>query len=211
MKKLKEYKEFEEFLNDFKNFNEKAKYFKIDMKGNVFIKAPSYILEYGYMYIVKKFEEVEELFSTEDIYLKKEKQVKRHSNMSLEKLKESFFRAIFNRDFIHSLSLANELIRRDKKIFFEILYLNAKLSDDENRLVKVYLFEKIIEDIGINIPMLRNLIVYICSSKEGYGNKKKIDKLYAYIFKIKFGEDLKVNVKKMNKNNEIILRFLEEK
>ncbi|CAM3134506.1 hypothetical protein [Streptobacillus ratti] len=210
MGKLKSYNEFDEFLNDFKNFNEKAKYFKIDMESNILIKEPSYILEYGYMYF-KGFTYVDEVFNLEDIYLRKEKKIKRHSSIDLGRLKESFFRAIFNRDEVHSLSLANELIRRDNKAFFDILYINAKLSDDENRLIKVYLFEKIFEDIGISIPFLRNLIGYICKSKEGYGNKKAVDKLYSYIFEVKFNEKIEINVNEMSENNATILKFLEEK
>ncbi|WP_064612500.1 hypothetical protein [Streptobacillus moniliformis] len=210
MRKLNEYNGFDEFLDDFKNFNEKSKYFKIDMNANILIKEPSYILEYGYMYYVKGFKDVNNVFDLKDIYLRKEKKIKRHSSIEKEKLKESFFRAIFNRDEIHSLSLSNELIRRDSKMFFDILYLNAKLSDDANRLIKIYLFEKIFEDIGLSIPFLRNLIGYICKSKEGYGNKKEVDKLYSYILKNRFNEEIEVNVNKMNENNTIILRFLEE-
>ncbi|WP_066899799.1 hypothetical protein [Streptobacillus notomytis] len=210
MVKLNKYSGFEEFLNDFKNFNEKAKYFKIDMEANILIKEPSYILEYGYMYHVKGFTKVDEIFSLKDIYLRKEKKIKRHSSIEIRKVEESFFRAIFNRDEVHALSLANELIRREPISFFNILYLNARLSDDENRLIKVYLFEKIFSDIGVSIPFLRNLIGYVCKSKEGYGNEKKIDRLYAHIFKIKFNEKIEINVDEISDDNRIILKFLEE-
>ncbi|NYV27501.1 hypothetical protein HP397_01490 [Streptobacillus felis] len=211
MRKLCEYKDFESFLDEFKNYNEKPKYFKIDMEGNITTKEPSYILEYGYMYLFKEFKDVEKVFEDKDIFLKKEKKVSRHSNVEIPKLKESFFRAIFNRDEVHSLSLANELIRRDTSSFFDIIYLNSKLSDDENRLIKAYLFEKIYLEIGLTIPLLRNLIGYFCKSKEGYGNKKKVDELYSYIYRVKFNEEIKVNVKKMSENKKIILKFLEEK
>lgn len=73
MRKLNEYNGFDEFLDDFKNFNEKSKYFKIDMNANILIKEPSYILEYGYMYYVKGFKDVNNVFDLKDIYLRKEK------------------------------------------------------------------------------------------------------------------------------------------
>lgn len=208
MKDLNLYTNYEEFLKDFSSFNEKAKYFKVLKSGDINILDPSYIFEIGYMYINKKFNEALELWNLDGIIVNKEKKIKRHSCLNINELEDKFFRALFNRDSVHILSLGNELIRRDNKKFFDILYLNSKISDDNNRLIKLYLFEKIYNDIGLNESILKNLLRYFTTSLEGYGNKKSIDELYSYIYEIKFGISLKINKTKKNKTNEIILKFL---
>lgn len=208
MKSLKEQNNYDEFLQEYSLFNEKSKYFKISKDGNISILAPSYILEIGYMYIVKKFKKAEKLWNVEDIVVKKYKKLKRHSCLDIDELEDKFFRTIINRDSVHVLGLGNELIRRDDKKFFDILYLNAKISNDNNRLIKLYLFEKIYKEIGLNDALLTNILRYFTTSQEGYGVKTSVDALYSYIYEKKFGEILDINCNKKNDINDIILEFL---
>lgn len=206
MREIKDIENFNDFIEEYKLYNEKIKYFKIDFEGNIKISAPSYILEFGYIYF-KGYKEILKYIDFKDIYVKKDKKIERCSSLDIEILKERFFRAIFNRDDVHSLKLANEIIRRNDKLFFEIIYLNAKLSLDNNRLIKVYLFEKIYNENGLILPLLSNLINYITKSKEGYSNEKKYDKLYSYIYNLKFKDKIEFENEKFDSeiNKEIYL------
>lgn len=208
MKKIEEYTNYDDFLNDYRNYNEKQKYYSINKKGEVLESLPSYILEIGYMYINKKFSKIIEILNFEKIYVKKEKKISRMSNCDLDKLEDRFFRALFNRDSIHIIRLGNELIRRDKDKFFDIMYINSKISVDSNRLIKLYLFELIYKDLGLKEELLVNLLNYFTKSKEGYLNYKEVDELYKYIYEIKFNEKIEINKSEMIKENQYIYEFL---
>lgn len=204
MKSIEEYDSLEEYILDFCDFNQKNKYYKITRNGDILIKTPSYILELAYIYF-KGYKKSKEFFDFEDIVKLKTKKISRHSSLEILKVEDRFFRALFNRDGVHALSLGNELLLRDSKKFFDIAYLNAKLSKDSNRLIKLYLFEIIFNDLGLIYPIYSNLISYITSSIEGYGEYEEVDDLVNHIHSIKFKEKLDIT-----KNIEGINKFLLE-
>ena len=204
MKSIEEYDSLEEYILDFCDFNQKNKYYKITRNGDILIKTPSYILELAYIY-VKGYKKSKECFDWEDIVKLKTKKISRHSSLEILKVEDRFFRALFNRDGVHALSLGNELLLRDSQRFFDIVYLNAKLSRDPNRLIKIYLFEMIFNDLGLIYPIYSNLISYITSSIEGYGEYEEVDDLVNHIYSIKFKEKLDIT-----KNIEGINKFLLE-
>ena len=204
MKSIEEYGSLEEYILDFCDFNQKNKYYKITRNGDILIKTPSYILELAYIYF-KGYKKSKEFFDFEDIVKLKTKKISRHSSLEILKVEDRFFRALFNRDGVHALSLGNELLLRDSKKFFDIAYLNAKLSKDSNRLIKLYLFEIIFNDLGLIYPIYSNLISYITSSIEGYGEYEEVDDLVNHIYSIKFKEKLDIT-----KNIEGINKFLLE-
>lgn len=203
---LKKYENFDDFLLNYEKYNEKNRYFKITRDAKIIIEKPSYVLEFAYMYILKNFEKILEVFNFNNIVIKKRIKLKRHSSLNIEILEDRFFRALFNRDMVHILSLGNELLRRNENIFFDIMYMNAKLSNDENRLIKLYLFEYIYKEIGLKEPLLINLLRYFTSSLEGYNSDKKVDELYSYIYEVKFFEKKNIN-KELDLENKYILDF----
>lgn len=200
MKSIEEYGKLEEYILDFSDFNQKNKYFKITRDGEIIIKSPSYILELAYIYF-KGNKKSKEFLNFEDIVKLKVKKISRHSSIEISKIEDRFFRALFNRDGVHTLSLGNELLLRDSKRFFDIAYMNAKLSKDSNRLIKLYLFELIFNDLGLIYPIYSNLISYFTNSIEGYGDYDYVDELVRYLYQIKFEESLEVNqnLKDINK------------
>lgn len=206
MKSIEEYDSLEEYILDFCDFNQKNKYYKITRNGDILIKTPSYILELAYIYF-KGYKKSKEFFDFEDIVKLKTKKISRHSSLEILKVEDRFFRALFNRDGVHALSLGNELLLRDSKKFFDIAYLNAKLSKDSNRLIKLYLFEIIFNDLGLIYPIYSNLISYITSSIEGYGEYEEVDDLVNHIHSIKFKEKLK-NTKDIEGINKFLLEVL---
>ena len=206
MKSIEEYGSLEEYILDFCNFNQKNKYYKITRNGDILIKTPSYILELAYIYF-KGYKKSKEFFNFEDIVKLKTKKISRHSSLEILEVEDRFFRALFNRDGVHALSLGNELLLRDSQRFFDIVYLNAKLSRDPNRLIKIYLFEMIFNDLGLIYSIYSNLISYITNSMEGYGDYEYVDDLVAYIYNIKFKEKLK-NTKDIEGLNKFLLEVL---
>ena len=187
MKSIEEYSKLEEYILDFSDFNQKNKYFKITRDGEIIIKSPSYILELAYIYF-KGNKKSKEFLNFEDIVKLKVKKISRYSSIEISKIEDRFFRALFNRDGVHTLSLG-------------IAYMNAKLSKDSNRLIKLYLFELIFNDLGLIYPIYSNLISYFTNSIEGYGDYDCVDELVRYLYQIKFEESLEVNqnLKDINK------------
>lgn len=160
------------------------------------------------------------------VVIEKEKKIKRQANLSLDELKDRLFRGLVNRDKYHVVNIANELMLRDKEALFDILYKLAFLSLDENKLIKTYLLEYMVESIGYKDYILKNVIMYFVKSCANYINlnnknikeflENNVTKLYEYVYKknINRVESYKIevlNIKsniKMSDEKEIILKHL---
>lgn len=195
-----------DFINEYKNFNEKSKYYKIQRNGNIIISKPSYVFEIQFLK-EKKIISNEYKIDFNEVINFKDKKINRHSNLKIDILEDRLFRLLINKDSNHALSYANELARRDRKKFLELIYLISKISNDQYMLIKCYFYEIITSEIGFNIYLLRNLINYITKSNPGYGNLKKVDKLYSSIYELKFNEKIDENIE-MIEEHEIMFKYL---
>ena len=164
-----------------KTIIEKRKYFILDKNFKIVRKEPSFILEMAYIYCEneKKDEKVLENIKSEfeNTFLEKEKNVKRQSKIEAKKLEDSFIRSLFNRESIHALKLGNEMFYKNKKKFFEILYNFSFVSADENKFIKTFFAEKMVEKIVLengekysNIrffveEILKNILNYFTKSQ----------------------------------------------
>ena len=176
-----EIKSFSQFILEHKNRFEKRKYFILDKNFKIVRKEPSFILEMAYIYCEneKKDEKVLENIKSEfkNTFLEKEKNVKRQSKIEAKKLEDSFIRSLFNRESIHALKLGNEMFYKNKKKFFEILYNFSFVSADENKFIKTFFAEKMVEKIVLengekysNIrffveEILKNILNYFTKSQ----------------------------------------------
>ena len=99
-----------------------------------------------------KDEEIEKILEKEfsETYKEKEKRIDRMSKIEFSKLKDSYRRALINASAEHSVKLGNELMYRDKKVFFEIMYNFALVSCDCNNLIKAYFAEKMLNETDKN-------------------------------------------------------------
>ena len=136
---------YEEFLELFAGNFEKRKYFKINMNLETVEKEPSWVLELAFLYYETKNDEIIKLINEnfEECFKDKVKKIDRLSKYSIEEVKEKFWRALMNKDGIHTVRLGNELILRDEKVFFELTYKYSFISSDINKLIKTYFFEVI--------------------------------------------------------------------
>lgn len=155
-----EIKSFSQFILEHKNHFEKRKYFILDKNFKIVRKEPSFILEMAYIYCENEKREKKELKEQkkekileniksefEKTFLEKEKKIKRQSKIEVKKLEDSFTRSLFNRESNHALKLGNEMFYKNKKKFFEILYNFSFISADENKFIKTFFVEKMIEKI----------------------------------------------------------------
>lgn len=200
------------------NFNNKPTYYRVKRNKAVEYIEPSFVFELLY------FNEIELLQDElKSCYIEKEKKVYRHTNLSIEKLEDRLYRSLVNKDKYHTLELANELILRDAKKFFDIMYDLSFLAEDENKLIKTYLYELMFNNTEYNVNVLKNLIKYFTSSCNKYmllddESQKNyfysnISPLYIYVYNIKskeYNRD-KLNFsseKNMSKVKETIYRLL---
>lgn len=200
---------FSEFIIEYKNQFEKRKYFSIDDDFKINFKKPSYILELVYIYFknenIEKTE-IEEAIKDEflDVFKAKDKKINRLSKIEKNKLSESFFRAILNKDSVHSIKLGNELFYKDSEKLFEIMYNFSLISADGNKLIKTFFAEKMLEEIGKKYKkysekdefveqILRNVINYFVKSDSKFINfddsnvkeyfeKNNVNALYKQIY-----------------------------
>ena len=155
-----EIKSFSQFILEHKNHFEKRKYFILDKNFKIVRKEPSFILEMAYIYCENEKREKKELKEQkkekileniksefEKTFLEKEKKIKRQSKIEVKKLEDCFTRSLFNRESNHALKLGNEMFYKNKKNFFEILYNFSFISADENKFIKTFFAEKMIEKI----------------------------------------------------------------
>ena len=126
------------------------------------------------------------------------------SNVEENKLSESFFRAILNKDSVHSVKLGNELFYKNSEKLFEIMYNFSLISADENKLIKTFFAEKMLEEIDKKYKkysekdefveqILKNVINYFVksdskfinfddSNAKEYFEKNNVNALYKQIY-----------------------------
>lgn len=186
---------YEGFLELFTGNFEKRKYFKINMNLETVEKEPSWVLELAFLYYETKNDEIIKLINQnfEECFKDKVKKIDRLSKYSIEEIKNKFWRALMNKDGIHTVRLGNELILRDGKVFFELIYKYSFISSDVNKLIKTYFFELIYKKSGYHIELLKNLLNYFSNSNSefikqdskeylDYFNKYKVNELYKIIY-----------------------------
>ena len=219
---------YEEFLELFAGNFEKRKYFKINMNLETVEKEPSWVLELAFLYYETKNDEIIKLINEnfEECFKDKVKKIDRLSKYSIEEVKEKFWRALMNKDGIHTVRLGNELILRDEKVFFELTYKYSFISSDINKLIKTYFFEVIYKKSGYHIELLKNLLNYFSNSnaefiksdsKEylDYFNKYKVNELYKIIYERESQKyemkhlDLAANVE-LTPETELMLSYLKK-
>lgn len=158
------------FVEKYQGNFDKRKYFKIDQELKISEKEPSWVLELSYIYYETKNNSILDYVNTEleKCFKDKIKKIDRLSKYSVAELNEKFWRALMNKDGIHTIRLGNELFLRDKKLFLELVYKYAFISSDVNKLVKVFLFELLCEKVSYNIEFAKNLLNYFSSSELEY-------------------------------------------
>ena len=230
MEIFKETADFFQFILKYKNCFSKKKYFTVDKNFKIIRKEPSFILELANIYYSgtgNKDEEIERILEKEfsETYKEKEKRIDRMSKIEFSKLKDSYRRALINASAEHSVKLGNELMYRDKKVFFEIMYNFAFVSCDCNKLIKAYFTEKILDETDENEngsfsanrifrdEIIKNIINYFIKSDREFLDYKnesdikyfmenKADLLYKKIYTEKYDEIVKKydikNIRKIN-------------
>lgn len=218
------------FILHYKNNLEKRKYFLIDENYRIIKRDPSFIIELAYIYFKVKDknrkEKIEDIIKKEfeETFTEKDRRIERMSKIKKENLIDSFRRSVLNNDSIHAVKLGNELLHRDKREFFKILYSVSLISYDENRFIKTYFIEKIVDIIEkkegnsfnsnrVQIDeIVRNIINYFTKSEYGYidfenessvkyFSENKVGMLYKKIYKENYEEIVKkysiVNTRKI--------------
>ena len=230
MEIFKETADFFQFILKYKNCFSKKKYFTVDKNFKIIRKEPSFILELANIYYSgtgNKDEEIERILEKEfsETYKEKEKRIDRMSKIEFSKLKDSYRRALINASAEHSVKLGNELMYRDKKVFFEIMYNFAFVSCDCNKLIKAYFTEKILDETDENEngsfsanrifrdEIIKNIINYFIKSDREfldyenesdikYFMENKADLLYKKIYTEKYDKIVKKydikNIRKIN-------------
>ena len=192
---------FHEFVEKYQGNFEKRKYFKINQDLKISEKEPSWVLELAFIYYNTGDSSILDLVNNElgKCFKDKIKKIDRLSKYSIPELSDKFWRALLNKDGIHTIRLGNELFLRDRGLFLEIVYKYAFISSDVNKLIKVFLFELLCEKVTYNIEFTKNLLNYFSSSEleyirhdsaeyMSYFNKYRADILYSDIYKKKQGK-----------------------
>ncbi|WP_067140379.1 hypothetical protein [Oceanivirga salmonicida] len=201
--------------------NNKATYYRIKENLKVEYIEPSFVFEMIYFNNNNLLEE-----ELKEVVIEKEKKINRYSNLKIEEIYSRLFRSLINRDKYHSVDLANELYLKDKSKLLELLYKLSYISEDENKLIKTYLFEIMCNKI-YNPYILKNVIIYFIKSCPKYIDmenknnleyfRKNVSKLYKYVYNKKKDLlkiynlkelDLETN-KEMTKTKKYILSKLE--
>ena len=190
---------FYEFIEKYQGNFDKRKYFKLNQELEICEKEPSWVLELSFIYYETKDSTVFDLINNElgKCFKDKIKKIDRLSKYSIPELSDKFWRALMNKDGVHTVRLGNELFLRDRELFLEIVYRYAFISSDVNKLTKVFLFEVLCEKASYNIEFMKNLLNYFSSSEleyirydsEEYMNyfgKYRADKLYYDIYMKKY-------------------------
>ena len=134
---------FHEFVEKYQGNFEKRKYFKIKQDLKISEKEPSWVLELAFIFYETKDSNIFDLMNNEldKCFKDKVKKIDRLSKYSIPELSDKFWRALLNKDGVHTVRLGNELFLRDRELFLEMTYKYAFISSDVNKLIKVFLFE----------------------------------------------------------------------
>lgn len=195
-------------------------YYKVNQDMTVVSYEPTFILELAYFSYAFNLKKIDKLIekSLLEIRAEKEKPIKRRTKIKKEILNEKLFKMLVNRRKENTVEYACELYLKDKSLLFDILYKLSFLSEDENKLIKTYLFEYICNNFSYDEFLLRNLAKYFissCPKYMDYSNEKQLkyfsenrSSLYSYIYNKKIDLVKKYNLKelkfkKTNEDNEI--------
>ena len=189
---------FCEFIEKYQGNFEKRKYFKINQELEISEKEPSWVLELAFIFYETKDSAILDIINNEfeKCFKDKIKKTDRLSKYSISELNDKFWRALLNKDGVHTVRLGNELFLRDRELFLELVYKYAFISSDINKLIKVFLFELLCEKCSYNIEFTKNLLNYFSSSELeyikydseeyiSYFNKYRTDELYCGIYEKK--------------------------
>lgn len=190
-------KDMIEKMNEYAFLNEKPTYYRVKKDLSIEYIEPSFVLELAYF-----GEDNLAKIESSKCVIKKNKKIKRNTKLEKEIIVDRLFRGLINRDKYHILTLANELMLRDKNILFDILYKLSYIAEDENKLIKTYLFEYITDKVGYNEYLLKNLINYFVTSSPRYMDMndkvqmkyfyEKVSKLYILIYNRKYETKLDI-------------------
>lgn len=201
-------------MQDYRLKNNKATYFRVKKDMQISFIEPSFLFELIYFYNTYKDEKIKKSIedTLKDIVIEKDKKIKRSANLSLDELQDRLFRSLISNNKYQTVSLAHELMLRDKDMLFDVLYRNSFLSLDENKLIKTYLFEYLMDKIPYNEYILKNLIIYFISSGYGYIDitddkmlkyfSTNTTKLYQYVYGKKISLVKKYGIKELKFENE---------
>lgn len=183
------------FIEKYQGNFEKRKYFKINRDLEICEKEPSWVLETAFIYYETKDSRIFSLLNNElaKCYKAKVKKVDRLSKYSIPELCDKFWRALLNKDGVHTVRLGNELYLRDKELFLEMAYKYSFISSDTHKSAKVFLFEVLCKKMSYHIEFMKNLLNYFSSSElecikseseeyMNYFNKYKADDMYKEIY-----------------------------
>lgn len=162
-------------IDEIKLRNNKATYYRVKKDLSVEYIEPSFVYEMIYFNNADLLNE-----ELEKVIIEKDKKIKRRSKLDIDTLKDRLFRSLVNKDKYHTVELANELYLRDKNLLLDILYKLSFISNDENKIIKTYLFELMDIKYGYNPYILKNLIIYFTKSVNSYvdfKDKKSIEYL----------------------------------
>lgn len=149
--------------------NSKATYYRF--KNNKIENfEPSFILELNYFSKIYSDSIIKEAIIKEydKLIVDKPIKLKRQANLDIKTIQDRLLRGLFNRDKYQCFKLAHELMLRDKTKLFDILYRLSFIAEDENKLIKTYLFEYITQNSEYDYLILNNLIKYFISSCPKY-------------------------------------------
>lgn len=193
--------------------NNRATYYSV--KNNIVRNyEPSFVLELEYFNKKLNDSRIDEIINSqlEFLIIEKPLKIQRQTKLKINQIEERLYRCLVNRDKYHTFKLANELMLRDKNRLYNILYSLSFIAEDENKLIKTYLFEHITENSEYNPILLYNLIKYFITSCPKYmdlndKNQAKyfysiITKLYILIYNRKCTE-YKHNKLQIDSNNEL--------
>lgn len=204
-----------ELLKKYDFNNAKPTYYRLKLNdGIVDIEyiEPSFVYELAYIYSLNNEDEYIKSLELELSNVIKEKEIKinRRSSMDTKKLQERVFRSLVNRTKAQTLELCNELMLRDVNLLLDILYPLSLVAEDENKLIKTYLFEILTKEVGYNPYILKNLVGYFLSSCNKYQKEqiKKSTKLYKHIYKLKTNKEHNSEDEKMSLSKELIYKYL---
>ena len=219
---------FQKFVEEYQGNFEKRKYFKINQDLKIIEKEPSWVLEFSFIYYETKDDAIFDFINNEleKCFKDKIKKTDRLSKYSIPELSDKFWRALMNKDGVHTVRLGNELFLRDRELFLELSYRYAFISSDVNKLTKVFLFELLCEKSSYNIEFMKNLLNYFSSSEleyirhdseeyMTYFNKYRVDELYCDIYMKKY-EKYKMNSLKLtpgaslSPEKDIIYKYLKK-
>lgn len=187
-------------LSKYASFFDMRTYFKVNENGDIYQKFYNPIT---LLYLFCDDTEILARYLFKYSYPEEKQNIKkidRTSNLDINTLKKNLMKTLTNSNLDFSKIFAKELFLRDKKVFFETMYIFSLMGSPQNlKLFFVYALEEIFSEINYDENIFYIMIAYLTKFRDDYSTYLETKENTEFFNIENYSDDKKIYIKVFEK------------